>query len=125
MKNQQGFTLIEIIAVLVILGILAAVAIPKYNDMQEQARVRGAQGIVAGALSALSLQYADALLDADPAISPATVAADCSGAAIAITGDYTITCSAGNLNTDIDITVDHPTATTGLPMTVTWETPEN
>ncbi len=34
-KNNKGFTLIEIIAVLVILGILAAVAIPKFFDMQE------------------------------------------------------------------------------------------
>ena len=35
-RNQKGFTLIEIIAVLVILGVLAAVAIPKYQDLKAQ-----------------------------------------------------------------------------------------
>lgn len=38
LKNEAGFTLIEIIAVLVILGILAAVAVPKFFDLQSKAR---------------------------------------------------------------------------------------
>ena len=49
-SNQQGFTLVEIIAVLVILGILAAVAVPKYFDMQEQAEFK----VLYGALNEMN-----------------------------------------------------------------------
>lgn len=105
MKKQQGFTLIEIIAVLVILGILAAVAIPKYNNLQDQARIRGAQGIIAGAMSQLSLTYSRQLLNQG---SQTFSGADDGAAAcddVAVTGDYTLACTASTLDNNITITV--------------------
>lgn len=49
-KVQQGFTLIELVMVIVILGVLAAVAIPKFIDLKSDASAASVSG-VAGALS--------------------------------------------------------------------------
>lgn len=65
MKAQQGFTLIEIISVLVILGILAAVAVPKYYDMQKEAEVKAALGVVAESQARINLKFGQQLLAGD------------------------------------------------------------
>jgi len=62
LRNNKGFTLIELIMVIVILGILAAVAIPKYVDMKGEASDATARGITAGLRGALSILYAKNLL---------------------------------------------------------------
>jgi len=57
-RNEAGFTLIELVIVIVILGILASVAIPKYEDMREQARTATLKGQLGAIRSAVSIQYA-------------------------------------------------------------------
>lgn len=76
-KNKAGFTLIEVIAVLVILAVLAAVAVPRYLDLIDEARTRALEGALAAGLSHASLAYARLALENGVAPTAAEVAADC------------------------------------------------
>ena len=58
MGKKDGFTLIEIIAVLLVLAVLAAVAVPRYLSLVDDARTRALDGALAAGYSQLALTYA-------------------------------------------------------------------
>ena len=58
-RNQKGFTLIELVIIIVVLGILAAVAIPKYQDITSEAKAAAARGALGAMRSGITIFYAN------------------------------------------------------------------
>lgn len=61
-QQQSGFTLIEIVAVIVLLGILAVTAIPRFVNLQTDAKVAALKGVAAAVQGAYTQAYAKALI---------------------------------------------------------------
>ena len=113
-RKQQGFTLIELVVVIVILGILAVTAAPKFIDLQDDAKTATLNAIKASMQSAGTLVHSKSLIKGNETAATDTVAVNGTDIAIAfgypISVDDTITAAntwAALLDApDFDILID-------------------
>lgn len=97
MQKQTGFTLIELIVVIVILGILAATALPKFSDLSNDARYASLKGALGAVNSAAAMAHGQWLAAGSSAMTTVTM----EGVTIALTNGYPTTASimtAANIN---------------------------
>ncbi len=84
-KNEKGFTLIELIMVIVIIGIISAVAIPKFIGLSSAARLSTARGVAAAMSGTIQAQHASYLISASTYNADSVLTATQFGSGVSVT----------------------------------------
>ncbi len=110
MKKQQGFTLIELMIVVAIIGILAAIAIPAYKDYTIRAQVSEGLSLASGAKAAVSEYYMDRgvfpITNDEAGISAAAQIIGRYATSVAVGAAGIITVNYANATTHADLVAD-------------------